>query len=62
MTVEKARKILGNSAKNLTNEEIQAIIDCFNGVIEVGLRQFEKRYKVELNIIKLNRINTKKLY
>lgn len=47
MTVDKARNILGDVAKNLSENEVQAIIDCFNGLIEVGLRQFERQYKVK---------------
>ena len=47
MTVDKARNILGDVAKNLSENEVQAIIDCFNGIIEVGLRQFERQYKVK---------------
>lgn len=47
MTVEKARDILGEFARNLSDPEIQAVIDSFNGIIEVGLRQFERKYNVE---------------
>lgn len=47
MIVDKARNILGDVAKNLSESEIQAIIDCFNGIIEVGLRQFERQYKIK---------------
>ena len=54
MTIDKARKILGETAKTLSNEEVQAIIDCFNALIEVGLRQFERKYKVEVSIKKYN--------
>lgn len=54
MTIEKARKILGETAKTLSNDEVQAIIDCFNALIEVGLRQFERKYKVEVSIKKYN--------
>ncbi len=52
MTIEKARKILGESAKTLTDEEVEEIIACFNALIEVGIRQFERKYKVEVSINK----------
>ena len=47
MTIQRARELLGEEVKNLSESEIQAIIDCFNGIIEVGLRQFERQYKVK---------------
>lgn len=50
MTVQVARNILGDYGKSLKDEHIQSIIDSFNGIIEVGLRQFEKCYKVELGL------------
>jgi len=52
MTIEKARKILGESAKTLTDEEVEEIIACFNALIEVGIRQFERKHKVEVSINK----------
>lgn len=42
MTVIQARKILDVLAVNLTDEQIQEIIDCFSGLIEVGFQIFEK--------------------
>lgn len=54
MTIEKARKLLGETAKTLSDKDIQAIIDCFNAIIEVGLRQFERKHKVEVSINKSN--------
>ncbi len=49
MTIEKARKILGDYAKNLSDHEIEEIMACFNALIEVGIRQFERKYKVEVS-------------
>ncbi len=37
-----ARKILENEGVSMSNEQIQSIIDCFEGIIEVGLQQFEQ--------------------
>jgi ABC-type transporter MlaC component len=45
MTIEKARKILGESAKTLTDKEVEEIIACFNALIEVGIRQFERKHR-----------------
>ncbi len=49
MTIEKAKKILGDFGKTLSDKDIEGIIICFNMVIEVGLRQFERKYKVKSN-------------
>lgn len=49
MTIEKARKILGDYAKNLSDQEIEEIMACFNALIEVGIRQFERKHKVEVS-------------
>lgn len=48
MTIEKARKILGKYGVSLSDNDVQAIIDNFNVIIEVGIRQFEKRFKKSL--------------
>lgn len=42
MTIIKARKIMGLSAEEMSDVQIQAIIDCFSGLIEVGFESFEK--------------------
>ena len=59
MTIEKARKILGKTADTLSDVDIQAIIDNFCMIIEVGLRQFERKYKVEGNIDKSDEAKSK---
>lgn len=61
MTIEKARKILGNFAQSLSNEEIQEIIDCFHGVIEAGIRQFERKHKMDPGENLSNRKDQKQL-
>ncbi|HWA51852.1 MAG TPA: hypothetical protein VG895_02270 [Patescibacteria group bacterium] len=47
MTIASAKKFLGELAKNMPDEEIQSLINTFNGIIEVGLRHFERKYKVK---------------
>ncbi len=42
MTLDKARKIMGTMAESMTDEQIQAILDCFSSLIEVGFQSFEK--------------------
>ncbi|GEM_PF-4390340 len=42
MTVEQARGLLKNEATDMSDEQIQSIIDCFEGIIEVGFQQFER--------------------
>ncbi len=54
MTIENARKLLGESVKKLKDEEIQEIIDCFSGIIEVGLLHFERKYKLDLEKREMN--------
>lgn len=54
MTIEKARSILKGYAKNLTDEEIQSIVDTFNAIIEVGFKQFERKHGIEVSISKSN--------
>lgn len=61
MTTEKARKILGEYAKALSDQEIDDVIACFNALIEVGLRQFERKYKVEVSINKSKILEPKSL-
>ena len=43
MNLVKAKEILGPMAKGLSNDEIQAVIDCFSSIIEVGFQIFEKQ-------------------
>jgi len=50
MTIESAREILGNISKKMSDREIQEIIDCFSGIIEVGLRHFERKYKLKIDV------------
>ena len=59
MTIEKARKILGKTADTLSDVDIQAIIDNFCMIIEVGLRQFERKYKVKAIIDKSDEAGSK---
>ncbi len=61
MTTEKARKLLGDYANNLSDQEVEDIISCFNALIEVGLRQFERKYKVEVSINKSKKLNQESL-
>lgn len=49
MTVEKARKILGDYAVPLSDNDILENIDCFNAIIEVGFRQFERKHKIQID-------------
>ena len=49
MTIEKAREILGKEACQLNNDQVQAIIDCFEGIIEVGFEQFEKKLQEDFD-------------
>lgn len=44
MTIEKAKQILAGYGQNLTNEQIVAIMECFDTLIEIGFQQFEKRH------------------
>ena len=43
MTIEKAREILKDDESNMSDKQIQAIIDCFEKVIEVGFQQLEQK-------------------
>ena len=43
MNIDQAKKILGSSALNLSDEEIMLIIQSLNKLIDVGLQQFEKK-------------------
>jgi ABC-type transporter MlaC component len=43
MTIERARKILGEYEKTLTDEQLSAIIECFDALIEVGFQQYEQQ-------------------
>lgn len=52
MTIKKAREILGEYAKGKSDQEIEEMVLCFNALIEVGIRQFEREHKVEVNINK----------
>jgi len=61
MTTEKARKLLGDYAKSLSDQEVDDIIACFNALIEVGLRQFERKYKVEVSINKSKKLDQESL-
>lgn len=61
MTTEKARKLLGDYARNLSDQEVEDIIACFNALIEVGLRQFERKYKVEVSINKSKKLDQESL-
>lgn len=49
MTVQQARKILGEYAKRLSDNDIQGIIESFNSLIEVGFRQFERTQQVRID-------------
>jgi hypothetical protein len=51
MTIPRARQILGEYAKDLKDSEIEQIITSFNGILEVGFRQFERKYQIEVNQI-----------
>lgn len=42
MTIVKAREILGSLAETLSDEQVQAIIDNFSGIIEIGFQLFER--------------------
>lgn len=44
MTITKARKVLGDLAVTISDNEIQEIIACFNQIIEVGFQLFETKY------------------
>ena len=57
MTIEKARAILKDYAKTLTDQQIQSIIDTFNAIIEVGFKQFERKHSIEVSISKSNEKN-----
>lgn len=61
MTVEKAKNILGKYSQSLTDTEIQSIIDCFNGLIEVGLRQFERSQQIQIDTKRYETSSTKVL-
>ena len=47
MTVDKAKKILGNVALGLSDKQIQDILDCFNVIIEVGIQQYVQKYQLQ---------------
>lgn len=59
MTLDKARKIMGSLAESMTDEQIQAILDCFSSLIEVGFQSFEEsrenRILTKGNIISHNK-------
>jgi len=42
MTLDKARKILGEFGDKLTEQELQMILDCLAILIEAGFQVFEK--------------------
>ncbi|EKE12879.1 MAG: hypothetical protein ACD_13C00134G0040 [uncultured bacterium] len=44
MTIEKARKILGECADSLSDQRLLEIITSFNQIIEVGFQLFETKY------------------
>jgi hypothetical protein len=41
MTISQSRAIIGETAIEYTDKDLQSIIDCFNGIIEVGMQQFD---------------------
>lgn len=49
MNILRARRILGKSSKHITDQEILAIIESLNKIIEVGFQQFEKRVRFKTN-------------
>ena len=49
MTITKARKTLGDLAVTMSDEQIQALIDSFVVIIDVGFQSFDKK-NLEKNV------------
>lgn len=50
ITVKEARKLLGQKAKNLTNEELEALIQATETVVRVSIRTYISSKNVENNV------------
>ncbi len=54
VTIIKAREIIKDAGKDLTDEQVQDLIDSFNLIIDVGLEQFEKTYNTGTKEVPIN--------
>jgi hypothetical protein len=50
ITVKEARKLLGQKAKNLTKEELEALIQATETVVRVSIRTYISSKNVENNV------------